>query len=289
MVTLVPQLSARTHLASPVDVRTHGEYRPRTPVAFTGRITADGDFTARPFRYHVYGGRFCPWTHRLAITRELAGLHDIVTMSYVDNQRDGRGWAFRALNGPDPVNGFTLLSEAYEATVEGFGGHAGVPALWDRFTTRVVSNDPAAIGIDLATRFRHLASAPVETYPPALRDEIDELDRWLRPAVNQGVDAAAGDGQARAALLGAFERLDARLSGEDYLVGGVLTEADIRLWVTLVRYDAGPNATRAINPGLHVYPNLWRYARALYRLPAFRDTTDFAAFTRPGAALPNWN
>ncbi|MEV4351316.1 hypothetical protein AB0J83_43220 [Actinoplanes sp. NPDC049596] len=120
----------------------------------------------------------CPWTHRLAITRELAGLHDIVTMSYVDDERDGRGWAFRATRGPGLVNGFTLLSQAYEATVEGFEGHAGVPALWDRFTSRVAGNDPTAIGIDRATRFRHLAAEPVETYPRGLRDEIEELDRW---------------------------------------------------------------------------------------------------------------
>jgi putative glutathione S-transferase len=281
-------LSTRTRLASPVDTATFGEYRTAPETRFNARITEDGPYTARPFRYHCYGGWFCPWTHRVAITRELAGLHDLVTMSYVDDQRDARGWAFRETHGPDPVNGFTLLREAYEATEEDFDGHVALPMLWDRFSSRVVSTDAAGIGVDLATRFRHLADNPVDTYPEALRDEIERLDTWIGPAVNHGVTAARHDPAARAPLLEAFELLDARLAHTDFLVGGVLTEADIRLWVTLVRYDAGPNADRAINPGLHVYPHLSRYARRLYWIPAFRDTTRFASFTTPGARPPAW-
>jgi putative glutathione S-transferase len=290
------KMSPKTRLASPVDTETYGEYTirqdpddPRPLLRFTGRITDDGAFTARPSRYHVYGGWFCPWSQRVAITRELAGLHDIVTMSYVDGSRDGRGWAFRESHGPDPVNGFTLLRQAYEATEEGFDGHVSVPTLWDGFSCRVVSNDCHGIGIDLATQFRHLADPVVDTYPVPLRDKIEELDRWLGPAVNHGIGAAAGgDEDARTALLDAFELLDARLAGTRYLLGDTLTEADIRLWVTLVRYDAGPNALHRLNPGLHVYPHLWAYARDLYTVPAFRNTTDFASFTRPGAKLPDW-
>lgn len=248
-------LSARTRLASPVDTARHGVYQPRPAVPFTGRITEDGPFTPRPSRYHVYGGWFCPWTHRVAITRELAGLHAVVTMSYVDGERDGRGWAFRATHGPDPVNGFTLLREVYEASEEGFDGHAGVPVLWDRLTCRVVSNDPAAIAVDLATRFRHLTGGGAGTYPPALRAEIDELDGRLRALLSPG---------SAAALL---EVLDHRLARAEYLVGGVLTEADILLWVALVRH-----------PGIAAYPNLHAYARRLYRLPAFRSTTRFPGF-----------
>ncbi|GAA2643101.1 glutathione S-transferase C-terminal domain-containing protein [Paractinoplanes durhamensis] len=234
-------LSERTRLAGPVDVARYGEYTTPAEVTFTGRITDDAPFTVRPSRYHVYGGRFCPDSHRVAIIRELAGIQHLVTMSYVDDRRDGRGWAFRERHGPDPVNGFTLLREAYEATEEGYTGHVAVPTLWDRFGVRVVSNDATAIGIDLATRFRHLAIDPVDTYPAALRAKIEELARCTSLA-----------------------ELDARLADADYLVGGVLTDADIRLWVTLVRHD-----------DLHTYPNLWRYARALLKIPAFRDTTDF--------------
>ncbi|MET0492998.1 MAG: glutathione S-transferase C-terminal domain-containing protein [Actinoplanes sp.] len=287
------KLSSRTRLASPVDVATFGEYRiPDTPgplLRFRGRITADGEFTARPFRYHVYGGWFCPWSQRVAITRALAGLQDIVTMSFVDGERDGRGWAFRESHGPDPVNGFTLLREVYEATEEGFDGHVCVPALWDRANARLVSNDNHDIGIDLATRFPHLATPVVETYPEHLRDRIEELDAWLGPAVNRGTGAATRPGPARETLLEAFEQLDSRLSRSRYLLGDQVTEADIRLWVTLVRYDVGANARRVINPGLHVYPHLWSYARDLYRIPAFRDTTDFSSFAEPGAPLPDWD
>src|SRR4051794_35749474 len=151
------RMSSKTRLASPVDTAAHGEYRiprdGRPLLRFTARITEDGQFTARPSRYHVYGAWFCPWSQRVAIVRELAGLHDVVTMSFVDGDRDGRGWAFRGASGPDPVNGFTLLRQAYEATEEDFDGHVSVPALWDRFSSRLVSNDCHGIGIDLATRF----------------------------------------------------------------------------------------------------------------------------------------
>jgi putative glutathione S-transferase len=285
--------------ATAVDTAAHGEYRirqepddPRPLLRFTGRITDDGPFTPKPFRYHVYGGRFCPWSQRVAITRALSGLADFVTMSFVDGARDGRGWAFRERHGPDPVNAFTLLREAYDATEEGFDGHVSVPALWDRTTAQLVSNDCVGIGVDFASRFRHIAQPVVDLYPAEHRDTIEQLDSWIGPDVNHGVNAArrpAPDGEnARTALLAAFARLDERLSHSRYLIGDTVTEADVRLWVTLVRFDVGVNADRSISPGLHVYPRLWSYARDLYRLPAFRDTTDFAAFTAPDATIPDW-
>ncbi|BCB83809.1 hypothetical protein Psuf_011220 [Phytohabitans suffuscus] len=184
--------------------------------------------------------------------------------------------------------------------------------MWDRASGTIVSNDFRTIGIDLATQFHRVPRPPPgrtagqgappgraagqrpagQTYPEDLREEIEELDAWLGPAVNWGVGRAAGGGPdaeaARTTLLGTFADLDLRLARSRYLLGDRLTEADVRLWVTLVRYDAGPNARRAINPGLDRFPHLWSYARRLYRLPAFRDTTDFATFTAPGATVPNW-
>lgn len=298
--------------ASPVDTARFGEYRihrrpddHRPLLRFHGRVGGPaGASTAG--RYHVYGGRFCPWTQRVDITRRLANLTDVVSLSYVDDERDGRGWAFRPARGPDPVNGFTLLREAFDATEPGFDGHISVPALWDREHRRLVSNDSDGIAVDLATRFTALKTPVVDTYPVALRPEIDALHGWLGPAVNNGASLAgrhrsggrraAGLSPAEAtvaaaakdALLWTFATLDRRLGGSRYLLGDVLTQADIRLWVALVRFDVGANATRAINGGLAQYPNLWAYARDLYRMPAFRDTTDFATFTQPDAEVPDW-
>jgi glutathionyl-hydroquinone reductase len=286
------------NLASAVDTTSYGEYRivrepgdVRPLYRFTDRVTAEGTsgFRAEPGRYHVYAGWFCPWAQRVTLEIALRGLEDVVSVSYVDGARDGRGWAFREPTGPDPVNGFTLLRDAYEATEPGFDGHVSVPTLWDRATERIVSNDFRTIGIDLATQYGQWASGG-PTYAPADADEIEELDSWVGPTVNQGVVAAGlGDTDARAALLESFERLDRILTRQRYLLGSRVTEADVRLWVTLARYDVGANATRGINGGLPEFRNLWAYARDLYGLPAFRSTTRFAAFTAPGAQPLDWS
>ncbi|MGI5240639.1 glutathione S-transferase C-terminal domain-containing protein [Dactylosporangium sp. CA-139066] len=236
-------------LASPVDTATHGDYRivnPNPLYRFTGRIEH-----AAAGRYHIYAGWFCPWSHRVTIARELAGLHDAVSVSYVDSERDGRGWAFRERYGPDPVNGFALLREAYEKTEPGFDGHICVPTLWDRSTGAVLSNDYRTIGIDLATRFGDVATPVVPTYPEPLREQIEALTGWIAPGV---------------ALEPRLAEFEERVAGRPYLVGDGITEADIRLYVALIRHG-----------GLDAYPNLQAYARHLYTVPAFRDTTEVFA------------
>ncbi|KPM52411.1 glutathione S-transferase [Frankia sp. R43] len=281
--------------ATPTDAAAHGEYTIRRDPAdtrplyrFTGRITADGSsgYRAEPGRYHLYSGWFCPWAHRVLLQRALHGLEDVISVSYVDGTRDARGWAFREAYGPDPVNGFTLLRDAYEATEPGFDGHVSVPTLWDRQTGRVVSNDFVTLGLDLATQFGAWSNG-TDTYPEHLRAEIAELDSWIGPQVNHGVHRAARDTAIRATLLSAFARLEERLADTDHLAGGQLTEADVRLWVSLVRYR-GRTGDLAVLPPLSDFPRLWSYARALYRLPAFRATTDFTTFTDPSALLPGW-
>ena len=193
--------------ASAVDTERFGEYRiiqqpddPRPLYRFEGRISNDGStpYAAEAGRYHIYSGWFCPWAQRVTIAHALAGLEDVISVSYVDGARDGRGWAFRSTYGPDPVNGFTLLREAYDATEPGFDGHVSVPTLWDRVTGRVVSNQFRTIGIDLATQFGALATPVIDTYPADLADEIEQLDAWIGPNVNKGVHAAAGHGPAAA-------------------------------------------------------------------------------------------
>ena len=152
--------------ASPVDYGAYGQYGPgrgfdrgqewrRPRYRFQGRITADGSsgFPAEPGRYHLYISWGCPWAQRTAIVRKLMRLDDVVSLSYVDDERDGRGWAFRERRGADPVNGFTFLTQAYEATEPGYDGHVSVPVLWDRVTGKVVSNNFPDITIDLGTAF----------------------------------------------------------------------------------------------------------------------------------------
>jgi glutathionyl-hydroquinone reductase len=284
-----------TTFATPVDTATFGDYAinraaddPRPVYRFGGRITSDGPFTPDPGRYHLYSGLFCPWAQRSVLAIELAGITDQVGVSYVDNARDGRGWAFREANGPDPVNGFTLLRDAYEATEPGFDGHISVPTLWDTLTGVVVSNSFGLIDIDLSTRF---GTPGTDLYPGDLAEQIDELDEWLRPTVNQGAHAALGTGEgsdeARRLLAATFAELDERLAERTYLLGDRLTLADVRLWVTLVRHDAGAAAAGA--PRLGVHTHLWDYARHLYQLPAFTRTTDFASFGGTPEVRSEWS
>jgi putative glutathione S-transferase len=291
MATLIP-------VASPVDFDRYGAYgvksRPatdggfqRSPYLFRGRITADGRSGSppEPGRYHLYISRACPWAHRSAIVRALLGLEKVVSMSVVDPIRDGRGWAFREGpgHGPDPINGFALLSEAYQATEPGYDGHVSVPVLWDTMTGRVVSNNFPDISIDLGTRFREWATSPeVDLYPQELRTEIDALNERVYADVNNGVYrcgfAPSQEAYDRAvvALFSRLDELETRLAGSRYLFGERITEADVRLWVTLVRFDTvyvthfKANLRRLVD-----FPNLWAYARDLYRLPAFGGTTNF--------------
>jgi glutathionyl-hydroquinone reductase len=294
--------------ASPVDFAVYGDYgdfRPKKPAAsagqpgefvraaypFQGRITADGSsgFAAEPGRYHLYMSWACPWAHRSAIVRELLGLQEVISLSAVDPVRDGRGWAFRAGGGfgPDPVNGFALLREAYEATEPGYDGHISVPVLWDRKTGRIVSNNFPDITIDLDTQFSAWASPRYDLYPERLRAEIDEINALVYATVNNGVYrsgfATTQDSyhEAVTTLFGTLDQLESRLAGRRYLTGGSLTEADVRLWVTLARFDAVYYSHFKCNlRRLSDYPNLWAYARDLYALPAFRGTTRFDQIKR---------
>jgi putative glutathione S-transferase len=232
---------------------------------------ATGVFVAEPGRFHLYSGWFCPWAHRSTLVLALAGLASAVSVSYVDGARDARGWAFRSPTGPDPVNGFTLLREAYEATEPGFDGHVSVPALWDRRTRQVVSNDYGTLDADLAAGFQDSSRTGVDLYPADLRQEIDELDLWLGPTVNHGVKVATRSGSegriARDRVRAALTVLERTFKHSRYLLGERLTLADVRLFVTLVRYDVGPNAKSRIGPRLSEYSHLWAYARDLYSSP----------------------
>ena len=254
---------------------------------FQGRITADGSsgYPAVPGRYHLYISWGCPWAQRTAIVRKLMGLQDVVSLSYVDDRRDGRGWAFRERRGPDPVNGFEFLAQAYEATEPGYDGHVSVPTLWDTETRKVVSNNFPDITLDLGSQFGNWARPEPDLYPEPLRAEIDALNERVYTSVNNGpyrVAGATGPGDyedLRQAMIAMLEELDGRLGRSRFLFGAGITEADVRLWPTLARFDTGYNPLAGVTERrLTEFGSLWAYARDLYRLPAFRQTTDFASF-----------
>ncbi len=259
----------------------------RQKYSIRGRITADGSsgFPAEAGRYHLYVSLACPWAHRAIIVRSLLGLEEAVSMSVVDPIRDERGWAFREGrgHGPDGVCGFQFLSEAYLRTDPSYTGRYTVPCIWDRATGRLVTNNYPDITIDFETQLTafHRPGAP-DLYPPELRAEIDEVADLVYHDVNNGVYRAGFATtqekyeQAVDALFARLDWLEERLAARRYLVGGRLTEADIRLFTTLARFDAvyvghfKCNLRRLVD-----YPNLWGYARDLYQTPGFGKSTDF--------------
>ncbi|HEY2550698.1 MAG TPA: glutathione S-transferase C-terminal domain-containing protein [Streptosporangiaceae bacterium] len=294
-------VSAKAGGASPVDFARYGDYgdfssdkerakRPaefvRAPYPFRGRITADGSsgYPAEPGRYHLYISWACPWACRAAIVRKLLGLEDVISLSAVDPVRDGRGWAFR--EGPghslDPVNGFAYLREAYEATEPGYDGHISVPLLWDKQAGRIVSNNFPDITVDLDTQFGRWADPQVQLYPEQLRPQIDEIAGLVYATVNNGVYRAGFAGsqeeyeKAVTAIFATLDQLERLLAGQRYLVGDSLTEADVRLWVTLARFDSVYYSHfKTSIRRLTDYPALWAYARELYARPAFAESTNF--------------
>jgi glutathionyl-hydroquinone reductase len=251
------------------------------------RITADGasGFRAEPGRYHLYVSLACPWAHRAVIVRRLLGLEDVISLSVVDPIRDERGWAFR--DGPghstDPVNGFAFLSEAYLATDPGYIGRYTVPCIWDRVTGRLVTNNFPDITIDFETQFTayHRPGAP-DLYPLHLRPDIDAIAELIYHDVNNGVYKAgfaatqSAYEEAFDALFARLDWLEERLARRRFLVGDQITEADIRLFTTLARFDAVYYSHFKCNLHRLVdYPNLWAYARDLYQRPGFGETVNY--------------
>lgn len=253
---------------------------------FRDTVTADGSsgFRAEPGRYHLYVSLACPWAHRTIIVRRLKRLEDVISMSVVDPVRDERGWAFREGrgHGPDPVNGFAFLSEAYEASDPGFEGRVTVPVLWDRRTGRIVNNESPEVIRILNSAFDEWGDASVDLYPAGLRDEIDAVNDRVYERVNNGVYRAgfattqAAYEEAFDALFAELDHLDALLRGQRYLVGDRPTEADWRLFTTLIRFDAvyvghfKCNLRRIVD-----FPALWPYLRDLYQVPGVAETVDF--------------
>ncbi|MEZ0212096.1 MAG: glutathione S-transferase family protein [Xanthobacteraceae bacterium] len=266
-------------------VLADGELR-RPPSVFRNWITPDGDgpFRAAPGRYHLYVSLACPWAHRTLIMRNLKGLNDQVGISVVHWLMGEDGWTFDSGPGvlPDEVNGATFLHEIYTLSHPACTSRVTVPVLWDKATRRIVSNESADILRMFNTAFDQDGAAAGDYYPAEHRAEIDAVNARVYAALNNGVyrsGFATTQTAYEAAVGQVFETLDwleQRLARQRYLVGGRLTEADIRLFTTLVRFDLVYHGHFKCNRRALVdYPALWAYTRSLYQHPAVRPTVDF--------------
>jgi glutathionyl-hydroquinone reductase len=271
----------------------------RQQASFASRITRDGSsgFPAEPGRYQLYASLADPWSHRALIVRRLLGLERVIGLTLTDPIPGERGWRFPdASGGRDPVTGATWLAELYLATDPAYAGRCTVPLIWDVRAQRIVTNDFPQITVMLETEFAdyHRPGAP-DLYPPGLRREIDAVGALIHHTVNSGVYKAglatsqAAYEEAFDALFTTLDALEERLGRRRFLLGGQICEADVRLFPTLVRFDAVYYVHFKCNlHRLADYQHLWAYARDLYQRPGFGDTTDFGQIKRHYYQTQDW-
>ena len=245
--------------------------------------TGEGGFAAEAGRYHLYVSWACPWAHRTLIFRELKGLCEHIGVSVVHWHMAENGWTFQPDDDAtgDLLHGLSYMHQVYTRAAADYSGRVTVPVLWDRRRETIVSNESADIIRMFNSAFDDVGAVPGDYYPEALRDEIDAVNERVYHTVNNGVYKAGFATTQEAyeeALLPLFESLDwleERLSGQRYLVGDQITEADWRLFTTLVRFDSvyvghfKCNLRRLVD-----YPHLWGYVRELYQVPGVSQTVN---------------
>ena len=269
----------------------------RRDTAFRDWVTPDGrpgptgqdGFRAMAGRYHLYVSLACPWAHRTLIVRALKGLQDIIPISVTHWLMAEQGWTFTPGDGviPDPLYEIRYLHELYSRADERYTGRASVPVLWDQHTQAIVNNESADIIRMLGSAFDRVGAKPGDFYPQALREEIDAINRRVHDTLNNGVykaGFATTQSAYEAAVVPLFDTLDwleDRLARSRFLCGDTLTEADIRLFTTLVRFDSvyyglfKCNLRRIVD-----YRNLWAYTRDIFQLPGIAATVDFGHIKR---------
>lgn len=273
------------------DTASSGGRFERFDSVFRNWITPDGSagpsgrggFKAEPGRYHLYVADSCPWAHRTRIYRALKGLEEIVTISIADSAKHPKGWRFVDEPGliPDTVNGAEYLHELYVKAEPEYSGRVTVPTLWDRETGTIVNNESAEIIRMLNSAFDAAGASGPDLYPADLREEIDGLNERIYRTVNNGVyrcgfaTSQAAYDEAVHPLFETLDWLDARLGERRYLTGERLTEADWRLFPTLLRFDPVYHGVFKCNlKRVQDYPNLWGYTKELYQMPGIAGTVD---------------
>ena len=263
----------------------------RSEAQFRNWITADGSagpsgkagFKAEPGRYHLYISRACPWAHRTMIFRKLKGLEDMISISAVNAYMGAEGWTFEPGPGviPDPINHAQRIYEVYLAADPHYSGRATVPIVWDKQQHTIVSNESKEIIRMFNSAFDGVGAVGPDYYPKAHREEIDELNEVIYDTVNNGVYKAGfattqeAYEEAARAVFSTLDMLEERLSSRRYLIGSEITEADWRLFPTLVRFDPVYYGHFKCNVRrIRDYPNLWGYVRDLYQQPGVAETVD---------------
>ncbi len=286
-MTNTKQQDTRASTTWQSQINVSGEFD-RRPTAFHDRVCEDGSspYTPEANRYHLYVSHACPWAHRTLIVRKLKGLEHVISVDVVDSFLAEGGWTFEGSEPGatgDRVNGFRALRQAYEATEPDYEGAVTVPVLWDRKTSRIVNNESAEILRMLNSQFQSWARNPeVDLYPTPLRERIDEINDWVYRQINNGVYQAgfarsqSAYDRAVSGVFAGLERAESMLERSRYLAGNQLTEADVRLFTTLVRFDLvyhthfKCNVRRVID-----YPNLWAFTRDVYSLGGVAETVEF--------------
>ncbi|MBT2374612.1 glutathione S-transferase family protein [Pseudomonas fluorescens] len=247
--------------------------------------TGEGGFAAEAGRYHLYVSLACPWAHRTLILRKLKGLESLIDVSVVSWLMLKNGWTFDQAHGStgDKLDDFTYMHQRYTADTATYTGRVTVPVLWDKKLKRIVSNESAEIIRMFNTAFDGLTGNTLDFYPEALCSDIDALNERIYPAINNGV-YRAGFATSQKAYEAAFDdvfaeldHLEQHLADHRYLAGEYLTEADIRLFTTMVRFDAVYYSHFKCNlRRIADYPNLSNWLRELYQWPGIAETVDFA-------------
>ena len=264
-------------------VRPDAKIRNRVTATGEPGPSGTGGFKAEAGRYHLYIAQSCPWAHRAIIFRHLKGLEDMISVSVVNPISGANGWTFEEGHGvvPDPEFAADFLYETYLRSDSNYTGQVTVPTLWDKRQEKLVSNESAEIIRMFNSEFDDIGATAGDYYPTELRPEIDAINELVYGAINNGVyrvGFATSQEAYEAAyrkLFDALDQLEEHLASRVYLVNEQLTEADWRLFTTLVRFDyVYHGAFRCNKRRIIDYPNLWRFVRHLYNIPGIADTID---------------